>query len=79
MSLNLNYPSCLNGNHVLAWYITFFIIANIQRIMTCTMIGKYYIKTGVNGKNGTCKLASVSRRAAFETSIWQMVAPLSIV
>ena len=43
--------------------------------MTCIMMGKYYIKTGVNVKNGIFQLPSASRRSAFETSIRQMVAP----
>ena len=36
--------------------------------MTCIVMGKYYIKTGVNVKNGIFQLPSASRRAAFETS-----------
>ena len=40
---------------------------------------KYYIKTGVNGKNGIFQFTSGSRRAAFETSIRQMVAPFCII
>ena len=32
-------------------------------------MGKYYIETGVNVKNGISQLTSVSRRSAFETSI----------
>ena len=46
--------------------------------MTCIMMGKYYIRTGVNVKNGIFQLPSASRRAAFETSIRQMVAPFCI-
>ena len=50
-------------------YITFFIITNVQIIMACIMMVKYYIKTGVNVKNGIFQVTSASRRAAFETSI----------
>ena len=32
-------------------------------------MGKCYVKTGVNVKNGIVQLASVSRRSAFVTSI----------
>ena len=46
--------------------------------MTCIIMGKYYIKTGVNVKNGIFQLLSASRRSAFETSIRQMVAPFCI-
>ena len=46
--------------------------------MTCIMMGKHYIKTGVNVKNGIFQLTSASRRAAFETCIRQMVAPFHI-
>ena len=60
--------------------ITFFIITNIQITVTCIglMMGKYYIKTGEHVKNGIFKFTSTSRRAAFETSIRQMVAPFCI-
>ena len=46
--------------------------------MTCIMMGKYYINTGVNVKNGIFQLTSASRRAAFETSTPHMVAPFSV-
>ena len=46
--------------------------------MTCIMMGKYYIKTVVNVKNGIFQFTSASWRAAFETSIRLMVAPFSI-
>ena len=42
-------------------------------------MGKYYIKTGVNVKNGISPLTSVSRCSAFETSIRKMVAPFYIL
>ena len=42
------------------------------------MIEKYYIKTDVNVKNIIFQFTSASRRAAFETSIRQMVAPFCI-
>ena len=63
---------------MLARCITFYIITNIQRTMPCITMGKHYIKTGVNVKNGIFQLPSASRRAAFETSIRQMVAPFCI-
>ena len=43
--------------------------------MTCIIVGKYYIKTGVNVKNGIFQVTSASRRSTFETIIRQMVAP----
>ena len=46
--------------------------------MTCMMMGKYYIKTGINVKNGIFQITSVFRRAAFEISIRQMLAPFCI-
>ena len=42
------------------------------------MIEIYYMKTDVNVKNGIFQFTSASRRAAFETSIQQMVAPFCI-
>ena len=42
--------------------ITFFIITNIQRTMTCIVTGKYYIKTDVNVKNVIIQRAYVPRR-----------------
>ena len=42
------------------------------------MMGKYYIKTGVNVKNGIFLRTSASRHAAFETSIRQMIATFCI-
>ena len=39
---------------------------------------KFYIKTDVNVKNGIFQFTSASRRAVFETSIQQMVAPFCI-
>ena len=41
-------------------------------------MGKYYIKTGENVKNGIFQLTSTSRRAASETSIRHMVATFCI-
>ena len=78
MSLILNHRRYENGNHVLVRCIIFHIITNIQITMTSIMMGKYYIKTGVNDKNGIFQLPSASMRAAFETSIRQMVAPFCI-
>ena len=46
--------------------------------MPCIMMGEYYINTGVTVKNGIFQFTSASRRAAFETSIRQMVAPFCI-
>ena len=46
--------------------------------MPCVIMGKYYIKAGVNVKNAIFQLPSASRRAAFEPSIRQMVAPFCI-
>ena len=46
--------------------------------MTCIIMGKYYINTGLNVKNGIFERMSASRRAAFETSIRQMVATFCI-
>ena len=54
------------------------IFTNIQRTMTCIMMGGNYIKTGVNVKNGIFQLTSAYRRAAFETSFSQMVAPFCV-
>ena len=73
MSLNLNHRRYYNDNNVLAWCITLYSITNVQRTMTSIMMGKYYIKTDVNVKNGIFQHPSASRRAAFETSIRQMV------
>ena len=42
-----------------------FIVISIQITMTCIVMGKCYIKTGIHNKNG----ASVSSRSAFVTSI----------
>ena len=54
------------------------IITNIQSTVTYIMMGKYYIKSGVNVKKGIFQFTSASRRAAFETSSRQMVATFCI-
>ena len=54
----------------------FFIIIDMQITMTCRpiLMKTYYIKTGVNVKNGIVKLASVSRRAPFEYPVEESTA-----
>ena len=51
---------------------------SMQKTMTYTVLGKYYIKTGIHVKNGIFQLTSASRRAALETSIRQTLAPFRI-
>ena len=57
----------------------FFSITNVQRTMTCIVMGKCYIKTGVNVNNCLVQRASVSRRSVFVTSIMWMIALLYIM
>ena len=70
MSLNLNDRSYSNGNHVLAWYVTFYIITKYtENYDMYTYSNGKMLHKNMCKKNGIVQVASVSRRSAFVTSI----------